>query len=379
MKLAEAAVAPAARAASQRTLIASPEPPRAAGARAARPGMRPARRTHLPASGKMAAMPNEALPSRARPRSSPGPLPAPSPPSAARPAGQRQPGGPASSPAASPARRDGPGRRAALASPARCSRCRMQCASLQVPLDYRHPAGRKITLAAVEVPATAPAAPAAGLTCSSTRAAGRQRPVAGARRSPRGLDPTVASEYNIIGFDPRGVGSSVPALHCDPSFFAGVRPDYIPANAACRAGAARAGEELRRRLRAPVRLAAAVHDHGRHGAGHGFHPGRPGPAEDQLLRLLLGHLPGTGVRDPVPAPAAPDGARQRREPAGRLVRRQHRPGLRVRGQDPGVLLLDRRSRRASTTSAPPGPGPAGVVPGAGQARGPPDQPARPAR
>ena len=46
-----------------------------------------------------------------------------------------------------------------------------------------------------------------------------------------GLDPTVASEYDIIGFDPRGVGSSVPALHCDPSFFAGARPDYIPANA----------------------------------------------------------------------------------------------------------------------------------------------------
>jgi len=41
----------------------------------------------------------------------------------------------------------------------------------------------------------------------------------------------VASEYNIIGFDPRGVGSSVPALRCDPSFFAGVQPDYIPANA----------------------------------------------------------------------------------------------------------------------------------------------------
>src|ERR1700691_3541998 len=32
----------------------------------------------------------------------------------------------------------------------------LQCASLQVPLDYSHPDGRKITLALSEVPATAP-------------------------------------------------------------------------------------------------------------------------------------------------------------------------------------------------------------------------------
>ena len=42
----------------------------------------------------------------------------------------------------------------------------------------------------------------------------------------------VAREYDIVGFDPRGVGSSVPALSCDPGFFSGVRPNYIPANAA---------------------------------------------------------------------------------------------------------------------------------------------------
>jgi pimeloyl-ACP methyl ester carboxylesterase len=32
--------------------------------------------------------------------------------------------------------------------------------------------------------------------------------------------------------DPRGVGSSTPTLHCDPSFFDGARPDYIPASKA---------------------------------------------------------------------------------------------------------------------------------------------------
>jgi pimeloyl-ACP methyl ester carboxylesterase len=45
----------------------------------------------------------------------------------------------------------------------------------------------------------------------------------------QGLSPQVAADYDIVGFDPRGVGSSVPALHCDPSFFSIVRPDYVPA------------------------------------------------------------------------------------------------------------------------------------------------------
>ncbi len=80
----------------------------------------------------------------------------------------------------------------------------IQCASLAVPLDYAHPSGRKITLALSMVPATAPPA-SARATCWSTPAA--RAAAAGPGRVGRpGLDPQVASEYNIIGFDPRGVG-----------------------------------------------------------------------------------------------------------------------------------------------------------------------------
>jgi pimeloyl-ACP methyl ester carboxylesterase len=113
----------------------------------------------------------------------------------------------------------------------------MRCASLRVPLDYRHPDGRKITLALSEVPATAPAARQQGDLLINPGGPGGSglSLLAGWLQSgaigPQGLAASVASEYNIIGFDPRGVGSSVPALHCDPSFYAGVRPDYIPANA----------------------------------------------------------------------------------------------------------------------------------------------------
>ncbi len=107
----------------------------------------------------------------------------------------------------------------------------VQCASLAVPLDYRHPSGRKITLALSMVPASPPASKQQGdLLVNPGGPGGPGRYLAA--QVAFSLDRIVASEYNIIGFDPRGVGASVPALHCDPSFFAGVRPNYIPANQA---------------------------------------------------------------------------------------------------------------------------------------------------
>ena len=105
------------------------------------------------------------------------------------------------------------------------------CASLQVPLDYARPGGRKITIALSEVPATAPRARQQGALIVNPGGPGGSG-LSMASFVADGLRPSVAAEYDIIGFDPRGVGSSVPSLHCDPSFFAGVRPDYIPASAA---------------------------------------------------------------------------------------------------------------------------------------------------
>jgi pimeloyl-ACP methyl ester carboxylesterase len=105
----------------------------------------------------------------------------------------------------------------------------MQCSSLQVPLDYSNPGGRKITLALSRVPATAPQSQRQGvLLVNPGGPGGSGLSLAGVVAN--GLDPNVAAGYDIIGFDPRGVGSSSPSLHCDRSFFAGVRPDYIPAN-----------------------------------------------------------------------------------------------------------------------------------------------------
>src|SRR5690606_18022050 len=45
------------------------------------------------------------------------------------------------------------------------------------------------------------------------------------------LPKEVAAQYDIIGFDPRGVGASTPALDCSPRYFRTVRPDPVPDSA----------------------------------------------------------------------------------------------------------------------------------------------------
>ncbi len=109
----------------------------------------------------------------------------------------------------------------------------LQCARLQVPLDYRRPGGRKITLALSEVPATAPVSQRQGVLLVNPGGPGGSalRPSL-ALFVAQGLSHRVASEYDIVGFDTRGVGASVPSMHCDPSFFSRARPDYIPATTA---------------------------------------------------------------------------------------------------------------------------------------------------
>lgn len=102
----------------------------------------------------------------------------------------------------------------------------LQCASLKVPLDHGNPRGEQITLALSRVPHTAktyqgpllvnPGGPGgSGLTLAGFVA--------------KNLPKDVAAQYDVIGFDPRGVGKSTPALNCEPGHFNPVRPDSVPA------------------------------------------------------------------------------------------------------------------------------------------------------
>jgi len=104
------------------------------------------------------------------------------------------------------------------------------CTMLSVPLNYADPGGRHISLALDMIPASAPPGRQQGILLvnpGGPGASGLTLAVAVAQGLARG----VAADYDIVGFDPRGVGSSVPALSCDQSFFVGARPNYIPANA----------------------------------------------------------------------------------------------------------------------------------------------------
>ena len=108
---------------------------------------------------------------------------------------------------------------------------KVRCGTLRVPVDYARPSGRTLTLALSEVPATVPPARRLGILLVNPGGPGGSG-LAWASYLAQGLRPAVAARYDIVGFDTRGVGSSVPALHCEPGFFARERPGYVPANAA---------------------------------------------------------------------------------------------------------------------------------------------------
>ncbi|WP_329235225.1 MULTISPECIES: alpha/beta hydrolase [unclassified Streptomyces] len=101
----------------------------------------------------------------------------------------------------------------------------LQCATVTAPLDHDNPSGRPVTLALSRIPHTAktsqgpllvnPGGPGgSGLSMAGFVAAS--------------LPKKLAAQYDVIGFDPRGVGKSRPALNCLPKYFEPVRPDTVP-------------------------------------------------------------------------------------------------------------------------------------------------------
>jgi pimeloyl-ACP methyl ester carboxylesterase len=95
-----------------------------------------------------------------------------------------------------------------------------------VPLDYSHPKGMKIHLAVSRVPHTVSASKYQGVMLVNPGGPGGS----GLGLSILGqfVPNNVGNDYDWIGFDPRGVGSSVPSLTCDPNIFHPDRPNYIP-------------------------------------------------------------------------------------------------------------------------------------------------------
>ncbi|MEU9855600.1 alpha/beta hydrolase [Streptomyces sp. NPDC047974] len=105
---------------------------------------------------------------------------------------------------------------------------KLQCGTLKVPLDHDDPAGRSITLALTRIPHTAKTSQGP-LLVNPGGPGGSGRGMAGYVAA--SLPAEVAAQYDVIGFDPRGVGKSEPALDCRPGHFDPVRPDSVPRGA----------------------------------------------------------------------------------------------------------------------------------------------------
>jgi len=103
-----------------------------------------------------------------------------------------------------------------------------ECAKIEVPLDYDHPDGTKIKLAISRQKHTAKNYQ--GVMLVNPGGPGGSGLVYSVFRDfiPKGG----GQSYDWIGFDPRGVGDSEPALSCDPGYAGYDRPRYVPASPA---------------------------------------------------------------------------------------------------------------------------------------------------
>ena len=84
---------------------------------------------------------------------------------------------------------------------------KMQCANVKVPLDYKKPGGRAITVAMAKLPAKS-GKPIGSLFINPGGPGSSGIAMVDVARQSFGKD--VLDKYDVVGFDPRGVGSSTP-------------------------------------------------------------------------------------------------------------------------------------------------------------------------
>jgi pimeloyl-ACP methyl ester carboxylesterase len=107
-----------------------------------------------------------------------------------------------------------------------------RCARLLVPFDYSRPDGRRFSLPVIRLPATNPSRRIGALVVNPGGPGGSGVQYALGARSE--FPAAVRARFDIVGFDPRGVGASEPALTCmtGPELDQYFATDDAPANAA---------------------------------------------------------------------------------------------------------------------------------------------------
>jgi pimeloyl-ACP methyl ester carboxylesterase len=87
-----------------------------------------------------------------------------------------------------------------------------QCARLLVPFDYARPAWRRFSLPVIRLPATGPGKRIGSLVVNPGGPGGSG--ISYALQARTGIAAPVRARFDVVGFDPRGVGASEPAVHC---------------------------------------------------------------------------------------------------------------------------------------------------------------------
>lgn len=86
-----------------------------------------------------------------------------------------------------------------------------RCATVSVPVDYDQPGGTQAKLAVIRVPATGQRF---GALLVNPGGPGASAVDMVAAMAPAIADTDILRHFDLVGFDPRGVGHSTPALRC---------------------------------------------------------------------------------------------------------------------------------------------------------------------
>ena len=105
---------------------------------------------------------------------------------------------------------------------------KLKCATIRVPVDWQNVTSKSISLALIEHPASGASSGDLVVNPGGPGGSGVEFVESGVDDA---VDSTVAKHYNIIGFDPRGVGKSAPVTCFDNTgtdrYFYGIDPGAI--------------------------------------------------------------------------------------------------------------------------------------------------------